>query len=79
MKKSYLIAIATILAGCVTAQTEKDYTISANATLKDGSTVKGEFATQSITGSTAFMEKIKLDPAIVKSLAFAGTNGESKV
>ena len=79
MKKSYLIAIAALLAGCVTAQTEKDYTISANASLKDGSTVKGEFATQGITGSTAFVENLKLDPAIIKSLAFNGTNGESKV
>ena len=79
MKKSYLIAIATLLAGCVTAQTEKNYTISANATLKDGSSTKGEFCTDRITGSTAFMEKLKLNPAIVKSLAFAGTNGETKV
>ena len=80
MKKSYLIAIAALLAGSLTAQTvEKDYTVSANATLKDGSTVKGEFTTQSIAGSTAFMEKLSLDPTIVKSLAFAGTNGEAKV
>ena len=80
MKKSYLIAIAALLASSLSAQnTEKDYTVSANATLKDGSTVKGEFATQSINGSTSFMEVLKLDPAIVKSLTFAGTNGESKV
>ena len=79
MKKSYLIAITTLLAGCVTAQTEKDYAISANATLKDGSAVKGEFCTEQISGSTAFMEKLKLNPTIVKSLTFAGTNGESKV
>ena len=80
MKKTYLIAIAALLASSLTAQTvEKDYTVSANAALKDGSTVKGEFATQSITGSTAFMEKLSLDPAIVRSFAFAGTNGESKV
>ena len=80
MKKSYLIAIAALLTSSLSAQNaEKDYTVSANATLKDGSTVKGEFATQSITGSTAFMEALKLDPSIVKSLTFAGTNGESKV
>ena len=80
MKKSYLIALTALLAGSLTAQTvEKDYTVSANATLKDGSTVKGELCTEQISGSTAFMEKIRLDPAIVKSLAFAGTNGESKV
>ena len=79
MGRLYLIAVATFLVGCVTAQTEKGYTISANATLNDGSSVKGEFCTDQISGSTAFMEKLKLDPAIVKSLAFAGTNGESKV
>ena len=80
MKKSYLITIAVLLASSLIAQTaDKDYTFSANATLKDGSTVKGEFTTQHITGSTAFMEALKLDPAIVKSLTFAGTNGESRV
>ncbi len=79
MNKSYLIAVVALLAGCVTAQTEKDYTVSANATLKDGSTVKGEFCTEQISGSTVFLEKLKLDPSIVKSLAFSGTNGESKV
>jgi len=80
MKKSHLIAFAALLAGSLTAQTaDKDHTVSANAMLKDGSTVKGELATQSITGSTAFMENLSLDPTIVKSLAFAGTNGESTV
>lgn len=80
MKKSYIIAIAALLAGSLTAQTKgKDYTVSANAALKDGSTVKGEFCTERISGSTAFMEQLGLDPAIVKSLSFAGTNGEAKV
>lgn len=59
MKKSYLTAVVALLAGSLTAQTVgKECTISANATLKDGSTVKGEFATQSINGSTSFMEKL---------------------
>ena len=53
--------------------------IAANATLKDGSTFKGEFTTKSITGSTLFMEKLELDPALVKTVAFANTNGESKI
>ena len=79
MKKTSLIVLATLLAGCVTAQTEKDCIISANATLKDGSTVRGELCTERISGSTAFMEELQLDPAIVKSLAFTGSNGESKV
>ncbi len=79
MKKSYIIAMVALLARCMTAQADKDYTVTANATLKDGSSVKGEFCTDQISGSTAFMEKLSLDPAIVKSLAFSGTNGESKV
>ena len=53
--------------------------IAANATLKDGSTFKGEFTTKSITGSTIFMEKLELDPAQVKTIAFVNTNGESRV
>ena len=80
MGKTYLIAFAALLVGCVTAQTaDKDYIVSANATLKDGSSVKGVFCTERVTGSTAFTEELKLDPTIVKSLAFTGTNGESKV
>ena len=57
MKKLYLIAIAALLAGSVTAQAEKDCTISANATLKDGSTVKGEFCTDRISGSTILWKR----------------------
>ena len=80
MKKSYLIAIAALLACSLTAQTvETDYTVSANATLKDGSTVKGEFLTQKITGSTVFANQLALDPTIIKSFTFTSTNGEAKV
>ncbi len=53
--------------------------IAANATLKDCSTVKGGFATEYVTGSTIFTEKLDLNPAIVKSVAFTGTNGDAKV
>lgn len=53
--------------------------ISVTASLKDGSTVRGELAEETIAGSTIFMEKLALDPAIVKSVNFSGANGESKV
>ena len=80
MKKPYLIAAATLLAGSLTVQAAKNaYTVSANATLKDGSTVKGEFCNKRIVGSTIFSDKLKLRPDIVKSISFSGTNGESKV
>jgi len=51
----------------------------ATASLKDGSMVKGCFLTKRITGSTAFMKDLTLEPTIIKSLVFTGTNGESKV
>jgi len=53
--------------------------ISANAALKDGSTVKGELVTRRVTGSTAFDENLTLDLAIVKAIVFSGKDGESKV
>ena len=72
--------LATALSAATFAVVAQDATtISANATLKDGSTFKGEFTTKSITGSTLFMEKLELDPALVKTVAFANTNGESKI
>ena len=55
------------------------FTISANASLRDGSTIRGEFHTERINGSTAFLDKLDLDPGIIKSVTFDGTNGESKV
>lgn len=80
MGKTYLIALSALLAGCLTAQTpDGDTIVAANATLKDGSTVKGEFRTKCIVGSTLFMEKLDLDASLVKSVSFSGTNGESKV
>ena len=72
--------IAAVFASAISAVlVADDAVVSANATLKDGSTVKGELTTKRITGSTIFMEKLELDPALVKTVAFANTNGESKV
>ena len=80
MGKTYLIALSALLAGCLTVQTPEGKTIiAANATLKDGSSVKGEFRTERIVGSTLFMKKLDLDASLVKSVSFSGTNGESKV
>lgn len=73
--------LASILATVSLATFAQDAatTIAVNATLKDGSSVKGEFATEHIVGSTIFAEDLNLKPAIVKSVTFAGTNGESKI
>ena len=74
--KSFLVILVLSLAAFAG---ETPLTTLATASLKDGSTVKGEFLTDQITGSTAFMKNLTLEPAIVKSLIFTGTNGESKV
>lgn len=79
MNRAYTIASLLSAIALVTFAQDTATTIAANATLKDGSSVKGEFTTEHIVGSTIFTEKLNLNPAIVKSLAFASTNGESKV
>ena len=78
MKRTTLIFCLIIAETCSTIAQDLKI-IAANATLKDGSTFKGEFTTKSITGSTLFMEKLELDPALVKTVVFANTNGESKI
>lgn len=78
MNRTYIFALFLTTIALVTFAQDTTTTI-ANATLMDGSLVKGEFDTEHIVGSTFFAERLSLNPAIVKSLAFAGTNGESKV
>lgn len=53
--------------------------VTASAALKDGSTVKGKFLAQKITGSTIFLRKLALDPSIVKSISFPSTNNAAKI
>ncbi len=79
MNRTYIFAsIFATIALAASAQNATT-TIAANATLKDGSSVKGEFAAEHFVGSTIFAEELNLNPTIVKSLTFVGTNGESKV
>ena len=59
--------------------TANETVVTANATLKDGSTIKGEFLAQKIAGSTIFLKKLALDPSIVKSISFPGTNNTAKI
>ena len=74
MKRTTLIFCLIIAVTCSTIAQDLKI-IAANATLKDGSTFKGEFTTKRITGSTIFMENLVLDPALVKTVTFANTNG----
>ncbi len=67
------IAIALLCAAQLGAATH------ATLSLKDGSTLKAELKTERIDCSAAFAKTLPLDPGIVRSLTFAGTNGEAKV
>ena len=72
-------AIAVSAADEATIASTNNTVVTANATLKDGSTIKGEFLAQKITGSTIFLKKLALDPSIVKSISFPGTNNAAKI
>lgn len=73
-----LVTLVASISLCAAAFAEA-VLVSADARLKDGSTVKGEFLTKDICGSTLFAPELKLDSGNVKSVAFSGTNGEAKV
>ena len=77
MKRVAVAAVAFV--GVFCAVFADDVSLSANATLKDGSVVKGEFLTKAINGSTLFSKTLALDSRNVRSLAFSNTNGEAKV
>ena len=72
-------ALAVSAANESTVASTNNTIVTANATLKDGSTIKGEFLAQKITGSTIFLKKLALDPSIVKSISFPGTNNAAKI
>ena len=78
MKHAILI-FCIIISATSSVLAQEARIISANATLKDGSTFKGEFTTKHITGSTMFTKTLNLDPSLIKSIVFVNTNGESKV
>ena len=77
MLKRYVFV--TISALVFVAFAEAQPGVSATALLKDGSTVKGEFKTDKVKGTTLFAKDLVLDAAIVRTVNFTGTNGEAKV
>ena len=79
MKKPLIISTVVAAVALAAMAKESAPSVSATAALKDGSTVKGEFLTKKISGSTIFDKDLPMDPAIVKSVAFTGTNGAAKV
>lgn len=77
MKRNYLATIVCVCAFAAFADTMKIVNVAAS--LKDGSSVRGDFLSKDITGATLFKKNLVLAPSIVKSVNFTGTNGEAKV
>lgn len=76
--KHALIYIATLCTITLSAFAAKP-AINVNAKLKDGSTIKGEFLTKRVIGTTLFTTNISLNPKTIKTLTFLNTNGEANV
>ena len=79
MKYACFLLSALALCCVTTTATADDYTLSATASLRDGSTLKGKLLTDSIKGAALFDDSLKLSAADIKSMAFSGTNGDAKV
>ena len=71
------VCVVAAVAGCAALAAKPAVTVSAS--LRDGSTIKGDFLTKTITGATLFEKNLVLTPSLVRTLSFTGTNGESKV
>ena len=77
MIKRIVLVVVVLTSFIVLADTMQ--AVSAMVSLKDGSTVKGDFLTDKVKGTTLFARELVLDAAIVKNIAFIGTNGAAKV
>lgn len=77
-KKKQFGAVMALAVAALTAVGAKP-AVLVTASLRDGSTVKGDFLTGKITGATLFEKNLVLAPSLVRSINFTGTNGESKV
>ena len=75
MKRS--VMTMAVVAAAFVAVAEEAPVVVATASLRDGSTLKGEFRTDAIRGATVFSRDLSLVPSIVRSINFTGTNGES--
>lgn len=73
-----IVLTAVVVAACAALAGARPV-VSVTALLKDGSTVKGEFLTDKVKGTTIFAKELVLDAGIVKNINFTGTNGEAKV
>lgn len=67
-----VVAVFTALAGARSA-------VTVTALLKDDSTIKGELLTDKVRGRALFAKELTLEPPVIRTVSFVGTNGEAKV
>ena len=79
MNKRKQVTFAAITAVAITTFAAAKPAVTVTASLRDGSTIRGDFLTKKITGETLFEKNLALAPSLVRSINFSGTNGESKV
>ena len=79
MKHTFFLLAAFVLGCTTTTATAEDYTLSATASLRDGSTLKGTLLTETVKGAAIFDDSLALSASDIKTIALVGTNGESKV
>ena len=77
MKRSIVAAAACVCAFAAFADAKP--AVGVTASLKDGSSVRGDFLSEGIAGATLFAKNLVLTPSIVKTVNFTSTNGEAKV
>ena len=78
MRNINILALACTCAITVWAE-EPQFRITSTAILKDGSVLKADFLNIEVSGDTAFIKGLSLNPGIIKTLDFKGTNGEARV
>ena len=79
MKRRILFHALVAASLCFFAADEDSSLITATASLKDGSTIKGVFSAEKISGSAVFAKNLSLNAEIVKSLSFTGKKNEAKL
>lgn len=76
MKK--ILILSTVLSALCGFADDARFAVTATATTRDGSIIKGPLQTEALTGSTLFCEKLTLTPEQLASLTFTQTNGTAR-
>ena len=78
MTKINLLTSAALAAITTLADSPAPH-IRATATVTDGSTIKAEFLSEGISGSTLFATRLTLRPDLVRTITFKGSDGTAQI